>query len=68
MLPTKRQCLLLLEALRAKYGPGYSSDEEVAELQMLLSIYLAVAAKRECLEPAPGIEPGPVPYEGTALP
>ena len=41
---TKSEILLILEALRDKYGPGYA-DGEVGRLQAKLSILLEVAAK-----------------------
>lgn len=38
---------IILEALREKYGPGYSSNAEVSQLQSKLSIAGQLAAARE---------------------
>ena len=47
MTLTRMQCEIILEALREKYGRGYSSVPEVATLQARLSIELEMARERE---------------------
>lgn len=44
---TYKECKLLLELLKDKYGPGYSDDALVGHLQAKLSILLEVAYRRE---------------------
>jgi hypothetical protein len=46
---TSKQIMILLNLLREKYGPGYSSEEGVGSLQAYLSIMLEVAHRRESL-------------------
>ena len=43
---TRDEILLILYALKEKYGPGYSNDEAVAKLQGKLSIMLEVATAK----------------------
>lgn len=42
---TAREIALIFEALREKYGPGYTGNTEVDTLQAKLSIMGEVAAK-----------------------
>ena len=44
---TYNELKLILEALSAKYGMGYSSEPAVGQLQAKLSIMLQVAAMTE---------------------
>lgn len=44
---TAAEIRLLLEALVAKYGPGYSTEPNVAALQAKLSVMLEAAQRRE---------------------
>lgn len=44
---TSQEIAIILEALSAKYGFGYSSVKEVGQLQAKLSIMAEVTAKRE---------------------
>lgn len=37
----------LLNALSAAYGPGYSQDQKLAQLQVKLSVHLEVMRRRE---------------------
>lgn len=40
---------ILLDALRAKYGPGYSNEPGVAALQAKLSILLEIRSRMHTL-------------------
>jgi len=44
---TVAEIQLILSALSAKYGSGYSDDPRVASLQVKLSVMLEMAARME---------------------
>jgi len=44
---TAKEIQIILEALREKYGPGYSDNQEIGKLQAKLSIPMEMMSKKE---------------------
>jgi hypothetical protein len=42
-----REIQIILEAIREKYGPGYSDNPEIGSLQAKLSILMEMMGKKE---------------------